>query len=117
VAGELLRLSRRDDPTDLEPYQQAPPWLLESCLPRGPCPVGLPQIAVVRIEWRSLRPSQRARSQLLEGDWTPTRLVVLEFPTAGHATRWHDSDEYKPLKELRHTAADVDLVLVQGIET
>ena len=50
----------------------------------------------------------------LEGDWQPT-LVVLEFESAERARAWYDSDEYRPLKELRHRSADARLIIVEGV--
>ena len=32
---------------------------------------------------------------VLEGDWNPTRLVVLEFEDLEAAKRWYDSPEYQ----------------------
>jgi uncharacterized protein (DUF1330 family) len=32
--------------------------------------------------------------QTVEGDWKPTRLVVIEFPSLADAQRWYDSEEY-----------------------
>ena len=34
--------------------------------------------------------------EVLEGEWHPTRLVVLEFPSAAAAKRWYASPEYAP---------------------
>jgi uncharacterized protein (DUF1330 family) len=53
--------------------------------------------------------------EVLEGGWKPTRLTLLEFPSLQDAKRWHESDEYRPLKELRQEAADADFVLLQGL--
>ena len=53
--------------------------------------------------------------ECLEGAWTPTRLTLLEFPSLEDAKRWHASAEYRPLKELRQSAADADFVVVEGI--
>jgi uncharacterized protein (DUF1330 family) len=52
--------------------------------------------------------------QTLEGGWTPTRLVVLEFPTVEQARRWYDSEEYREPKALRMKCALTDVVLVEG---
>ena len=52
--------------------------------------------------------------ETLEGGWTPTRLVVLEFPSMEQARRWYDSEEYRGPKALRMKCALTDLVLVQG---
>jgi uncharacterized protein (DUF1330 family) len=53
--------------------------------------------------------------ETLEGDWTPTRLVVLEFPSMEQARRWYDSDDYREPKALRMKCAVTDVVLVQGV--
>ena len=52
----------------------------------------------------------------LEGDWAPTRLVVLEFPSSEQARRWYDSPDYRELKAMRLKAAKSSLVLVEGVE-
>jgi uncharacterized protein (DUF1330 family) len=53
---------------------------------------------------------------VLEGSWAPTRLTVIEFPTVAHAERWYDSEDYRPLKELRRRAGDLEGVVVQGFD-
>ena len=57
------------------------------------------------------------KHEVLEGDWRPTRLVVLEFPTADAAKRWYASDEYGKAKPIRLQHAVSDMVLVEGIQT
>jgi uncharacterized protein (DUF1330 family) len=53
--------------------------------------------------------------EVLEGSWDPPRIVVLEFPDADAARRWHSSEEYAPLIELRQRASNGHLVLVDGV--
>jgi uncharacterized protein (DUF1330 family) len=53
-------------------------------------------------------------SEILEGSWQPQRVVVLEFPDADAARRWHSSAEYRPLIELRQRASNGHLLLVEG---
>ena len=55
------------------------------------------------------------KHEVLEGDWRPTRLVVLEFPTVDAAKRWYASDEYNKVKPLRLQHAVGHLVLVEGV--
>lgn len=52
--------------------------------------------------------------EVLEGGWTPNRLVVLEFPSSAAAKEFYDSDEYRPLKEIRLKATNSTGVLVEG---
>ena len=55
------------------------------------------------------------RLETLEGEWRPKRIVVLEFPSVEQAKRWYDSEEYRPLKELRRRTARGHIVLVDGV--
>lgn len=50
-----------------------------------------------------------------EGDWTPKRVVTLEFPSMDQARKWYDSPEYKPLLAMRLKAASAKLILVEGV--
>ena len=53
-------------------------------------------------------------TQTLEGDWSPKRAVVIEFPDAAALRRWYDSPEYAPLLALRKRAARSTLVAMEG---
>jgi uncharacterized protein (DUF1330 family) len=53
--------------------------------------------------------------QVVEGDWKPTRLVVLEFPSLADAQRWYDSEEYRAPKALRMQAGRTSVVIVDGV--
>lgn len=53
--------------------------------------------------------------QLLEGGWTPSRLVVLEFPAAERARAWWACDAYAEIRAIRQAAAKTDLVIVEGV--
>jgi uncharacterized protein (DUF1330 family) len=53
--------------------------------------------------------------EVLEGDWNPKRLVIIEFPDMDAARGWYESDAYAPLRELRRSASDTDIVIVDGV--
>lgn len=53
--------------------------------------------------------------QTVEGDWKPTRLVVIEFPSLAAARRWYDSEEYRAPKALRMRAGRTSVVIVDGV--
>jgi uncharacterized protein (DUF1330 family) len=53
---------------------------------------------------------------VLEGDWAPSRLVVLEFPDLETAKRWYASDDYQGVKRLRDGAARLKMVAVAGLD-
>ena len=54
--------------------------------------------------------------EVLEGPWEHERCVVMEFPDAGAARGWYESEEYAPLKAMRHAASDTQMILVPGYE-
>ena len=52
---------------------------------------------------------------IIEADlWTPTRIVVLEFPDMSSARAFIDSEEYAPVKKMRHQNAECTLFIVDG---
>ncbi len=46
--------------------------------------------------------------------WSPTRLVLLEFPDMDTAQAFFDSDEYTPVKAIRHEHADSTSVIFEA---
>ena len=53
---------------------------------------------------------------VLEGDWHPSRLVVLEFEDLAAAERWYESEGYQEAKKLREGAAHLRMVAVRGVD-
>jgi uncharacterized protein (DUF1330 family) len=53
--------------------------------------------------------------EVLEGDWRPTRLVVIEFPSVEAAKRWYDSPEYRKVLPIRLQHAVSKMLLVNGV--
>jgi uncharacterized protein (DUF1330 family) len=53
---------------------------------------------------------------VLEGDWRPERLVLLEFDDLEAVKRWYESSEYQEAKRLREGAATLRMVAVEGLE-
>jgi uncharacterized protein (DUF1330 family) len=53
--------------------------------------------------------------ETLEGNWSPKRLVVLEFPTVAQAKQWLNSKEYSAARQLRHKTATTNMVVVEGV--
>jgi len=51
----------------------------------------------------------------LEGDWSPKRIVILEFPSADKAKHWWSSPEYAEAKALRQATAHTQMIVVEGV--
>jgi uncharacterized protein (DUF1330 family) len=54
------------------------------------------------------------KPEILEGDWQPKRLVVLEFPSVERAREWWASDEYAPAKTLRQATSIGSMIILDG---
>ena len=55
------------------------------------------------------------KTEVLEGSWSPTRLVLLEFPDVDRAKAWWASAEYAEGKALRQRSARTNMVLLEGL--
>ncbi len=55
-----------------------------------------------------------ASGEVLEGSWTPKRLVVLEFESSERAKEWYNSPEYADLKKLRWSASKGKAIFAEG---
>ena len=56
------------------------------------------------------------KTEVLEGGWSPSRLVILEFEDMERARKWLNSTEYHAARELRHKTATSNMVVIEGIE-
>jgi uncharacterized protein (DUF1330 family) len=55
------------------------------------------------------------RHEVLEGTWTPTRLVLLEFPDMAALEAWYGSSDYAMAKPFRLANARSDFVALEGL--
>ena len=55
------------------------------------------------------------RAETLEGDWSPSRLVILQFESIDRAKQWLNSPEYSTAKLIRHQTATSSAVVVEGV--
>jgi uncharacterized protein (DUF1330 family) len=53
--------------------------------------------------------------EVLEGDWRPGRLVLLEFPSAERARAWWNSPEYAEARALRQATSTGTLLILEGV--
>jgi uncharacterized protein (DUF1330 family) len=52
--------------------------------------------------------------QVLEGDWSPLRVVVIEFADVETARAWYESDQYQAAIPIRQGASTSGIILVEG---
>ena len=56
------------------------------------------------------------KTETLEGDWDPKRIVVLEFPAVERAKEWWDSSIYTKAKIIRQRTASTKMIVVEGAQ-
>jgi len=82
----------------MKPYREKA-W--DTLVPYG----GRPIVRTGDIEVREVRHDK---------SWTPTRLLIIEFPTLAAARAWYESPEYQALLPLRLSARGPDNMLIVG---
>ena len=55
------------------------------------------------------------RTEVLEGNWQPKRIVVLEFESPERAKEWLNCEEYREPRKMRHRTAKTNMILVEGL--
>ncbi len=51
----------------------------------------------------------------VEGGWSPSRCVILEFPSMAQLKTWYTSPEYTPLQAIRARATKSKMIFTEGI--
>ena len=52
--------------------------------------------------------------EVLEGDWKPNRVVIVEFPDIASIKRWYNAPDYQPLIAQRRAAAEDVMIILEG---
>ena len=55
------------------------------------------------------------QSEIAEGIWPYERTVILKFPTYEMVKKWHDSDEYKPIRKIREDNSKCNAIIIEGL--
>jgi len=58
---------------------------------------------------------QGGKTETLKGDWSPKRIVVLEFESSEQAKKWINSPEYSEGRKLRQKTATSQVIVIEGL--
>lgn len=86
------------DPEAMKPYREK---AFDTLIPYG----GRAIVRTNEIDVREVRSDK---------SWTPTRLLIIEFPTLVAARAWYESPEYQALLPIRLNARGPDNMLIVG---
>lgn len=53
--------------------------------------------------------------EVVEGDYQPRRMIILEFSDMATLKAWYDSDDYAELKEMRKSSSSSNIIAVEGM--
>jgi uncharacterized protein (DUF1330 family) len=56
------------------------------------------------------------KTEAVEGDWKPSRLVILEFASFEQAKTWLNSPEYCAIKPIRLQSTHSKTVILEGVD-
>jgi uncharacterized protein (DUF1330 family) len=56
------------------------------------------------------------RNRVVEGDYQPTELVMIEFPSYELAQNWCDSEEYSSIRNLRLDSTTSNGIIIEGLD-
>ena len=51
---------------------------------------------------------------IVEGNWDYPRTVVIKFPSYEKALEWYNSEEYKPIKQIRLDNSVANGIIIKG---
>jgi uncharacterized protein (DUF1330 family) len=54
-------------------------------------------------------------TEVLEGNWKPKRIVILEFESIQRAKEWLNCEEYREPRKMRHRTARTNMLVVEGV--
>ena len=55
------------------------------------------------------------KSEKLEGNWEPDRIIILEFESLETAKKFINSPEYSDARALRHKTASSNMIVVEAL--
>ena len=55
------------------------------------------------------------KTETLEGNWSPTRLVILQFENSEQAKQWLNSPEYSAARKMRHQTTNSQMIVIEGL--
>ena len=56
------------------------------------------------------------KTEVLEGNWNPKRIVILQFESMDRAKEWLNCGEYREPRKLRHQTAKTNMIVVEGFD-
>ncbi len=53
--------------------------------------------------------------EIVQGDWTPNRIAIVEFESVELARGWQDSPDYAELRAMLNRSSKTSVIITEGI--
>lgn len=53
--------------------------------------------------------------EVVQGNWAPRRIVVVEFSSVEQARGWQNAPDYAELRRMLNRSSNTDVVIVEGV--
>ena len=57
---------------------------------------------------------ERWEYKVIEGKWAYPRTVVIKFPSYEKTLEWYNSEEYKPVRQIRLDNSVGNMIIIKG---
>ena len=57
---------------------------------------------------------ERWEHKVIEGKWAYPRTVVIKFPSYEKTLEWYNSEEYKPVRQIRLDNSVGNMIIIKG---
>ena len=51
----------------------------------------------------------------VEGEWKYSRNIIVKFPSYERALEWYNSEEYKPVRQIRIDNSNTNQIIIKGL--
>ena len=76
----------------------------------------LDAVPVIAARYNGRYRARGGAMKVLEGDWPPQRMVIIEFPTMEDPQDFYRSEDWAPYAAIRQRLTDSRIVALQGAE-
>ncbi len=53
--------------------------------------------------------------EVVQGDWNPHRIVIVEFDSVDQARGWQESPDYAELKAMLNRSSNTSVIITEGV--
>ena len=76
----------------------------------------LEAVPKIAAEYGGVYRARGGKAEVLEGEWHPKRLVVIEFPSWDRLQAFYNCEAYAPYRDIRQRLTESHIVALEGTD-